>query len=210
MSKRAFLLLALALTCSASHRHSRSRSGQAGVFDYYVLVLSWSPEFCYSHPGAQECRRHSGFVVHGLWPQNRDGSYPYRCRTDQLRPGEPSSVADVMPSEIIEHEWQQHGSCSGLSSAAYFALVRAAFESVRVPSRLQAPGDSFTLSSRELKRAFEQVNPALSDADMAVQLHGGYLNAVEFCLTKSDHPAPTACSNLRDARAGTFVLPPVR
>ena len=46
----------------------------AAAFDYYVLNLSWSPEFCYSHPSAPECGEHKAFVLHGLWPQNNDGT----------------------------------------------------------------------------------------------------------------------------------------
>ena len=41
-----------------------SQTGQPGVFDYYVLALSWSPEFCYSHRDKPECQSgHRGFVV---------------------------------------------------------------------------------------------------------------------------------------------------
>src|ERR1700729_345831 len=48
-------------------------------FDYYLLNLSWSPEFCYSHPSATECAGRPAFVLHGLWPQNTDGTYPQNC-----------------------------------------------------------------------------------------------------------------------------------
>src|ERR1700740_378358 len=38
-------------------RHPRRErmQGQPGDFDYYVLALSWSPEFCHSHLSAAEC-----------------------------------------------------------------------------------------------------------------------------------------------------------
>lgn len=210
MSRVAAFLLALSITCSASHRHSGSRSGQAGIFDYYVLVLSWSPEFCYSHVNAAQCSTHSGFVVHGLWPQNNDGSYPLNCQTNQPPPFNPSSMAGIMPAELIQHEWEQHGTCSGLSGDAYFALIRRAFQALKIPTRLQAPSSSFTLAPKELKQAFEQANPNLSTPDIAVQLRGNYLSAVELCMTKGEQPTPTTCSNIRDTRAGTFVVPPVR
>ena len=41
-------------------------------FDYYLLNLSWSPEFCYSHQSAPECGKGATFVLHGLWPQNAE------------------------------------------------------------------------------------------------------------------------------------------
>src|SRR4051794_23467005 len=78
-------------------------------YDFYILNLSWSPEFCFTHSESPECASHSGFVVHGLWPQNNDGSYPQHCSS---RPG-PSSDAEwqgLMPTaSLAEHEWETHG-----------------------------------------------------------------------------------------------------
>ncbi len=204
------VLLIFSLTCFSSHRHSRAQNGQSGVFDFYLLVLSWSPEFCYSRPGAAECSAHKGFVVHGLWPQNKDGSYPSNCRTDQPAPSDPSSMSGIMPAEIVRHEWQTHGTCSGLSGDAYFALIRKAWASVKIPEQFSAPGASFSVSSAQLKHAFEKSNPQLNDSGMAVQLRTRYLNAVEICLAKSPALDPIACSGVRDARSGTFLVPPVR
>jgi ribonuclease I len=38
----------------AHHRH-HSNDAPSGVFDYYVLSLSWSPAFCLQSPAAAEC-----------------------------------------------------------------------------------------------------------------------------------------------------------
>ncbi len=65
-------------------------TAQGQPYDFYLLNLSWSPEFCHSHPDSPECAAHPGFVVHGLWPQNNDGTYPEHCPS---RPG-PTSDAD--------------------------------------------------------------------------------------------------------------------
>ena len=203
-------LFILSLTCLASHRRSHAQTGQSGVFDFYLLVLSWSPEFCYSRPAAAECSEHKGFVVHGLWPQNNDGSYPSNCRTDQPGPSNPLSMSDIMPAEIVRHEWQQHGTCSGLSGDAYFALIRKAYESVRIPQLFKAPAASFATTSGQLKHAFEGSNPQLNDSEMAVQLRTRYLNAVEICIAKGSNPQAIPCSGLRDARSGTFLVPPVK
>ena len=204
------LLLVFSLGCFPSHRRHKSRSVETGAFDFYILVLAWAPEFCYSHPDASECSTHSGFVVHGLWPQNSDGSYPSNCATNHPPPSDFSSLADIMPQEIIRHEWQTHGTCSGLSGDAYFALIRRAFESVTIPADLKAPSSSSTMHPRELKQDFEKVNASLNDSEIAVQLRGRYLNAVEICLSKTEALKPAACSNVRDASGGSFIVPPVR
>src|SRR5580692_7150493 len=83
MMKRSLVLLLLCLLIgggvllgSNRHRQRQHATGQPGAFDYYVLALSWSPEFCHSHPTKPECVWGKfGFVVHGLWPQYANG-YP--------------------------------------------------------------------------------------------------------------------------------------
>src|SRR5689334_13733545 len=64
-----------------------SGNSVAGQFDYYALVMSWSPTHCSTPEGeddAQQCSRRDGrryaFVLHGLWPQY-DRGYPESCRT---------------------------------------------------------------------------------------------------------------------------------
>ena len=89
------LMAGTALLGLSSHHHMRQQfSGEPGKFDYYVLALSWSPEFCHSHPANAQCSGHFGFVVHGLWPQFVDG-YPEHCST---QPGlaDPSSMTDTV------------------------------------------------------------------------------------------------------------------
>src|SRR5262249_27443063 len=59
------------------HRHKAESEGGAGSFDYYLLALSWAPNYCASHPGdhSSECQigNHKAFVLHGLWPQAESG-----------------------------------------------------------------------------------------------------------------------------------------
>ena len=81
-------------------------TGAGQPYDFYLLNLSWSPEFCDTHRDSPECAAHPGFVVHGLWPQNNDGTYPEHCPS---RPG-PTSDADwqgLLPTaSLAQHEWQ--------------------------------------------------------------------------------------------------------
>jgi ribonuclease T2 len=175
------------------------------VFDYYLLTLSWSPEFCYSHGDRPECQSgHHGFVVHGLWPQYENG-YPERCST-AAGLANPAEVGDILPDAgLAAHEWSTHGTCSGLDAESYFKLLRRAFSSVQVPERFRTARESFSIPPDEVKRKFVQANPSLSAEDMTVSCGNNFLTAVSFCMTKD--LKPTACQNLRDCRANVIRVP---
>lgn len=207
------ILLALvagwALVAPASRRNNKHYApGQPGVFDYYVLALSWSPEFCHSHPSSPECEaKHFGFVVHGLWPQYVDG-YPEHCST---QPGlsNPASMTDILPDiSLVEHEWTTHGTCSGLHPDEYFRLVRQAFESVKIPPRLSAPQQIFSITPQELKEELLAANPRFKAEDLAVSCGNNYLTGISVCLDKKLQPR--ACEALRDCRANSIRVAPVR
>ena len=76
---------------SGRHHNRRALTAAPGQFDFYVLNLSWSPEFCRVHASAAECAQHRAFTLHGLWPQNSDGTYPEDC-SEIPGPSSPSAV----------------------------------------------------------------------------------------------------------------------
>jgi ribonuclease T2 len=93
----AALLVWLLLTgiADAQRRKTASTSPQ---FSYYLLVLSYAPDFCDQPQGnknPQECGsgRHIGFVVHGLWPQGDTSRGPENCG-----PVSPVSQAIIQPT----------------------------------------------------------------------------------------------------------------
>ena len=204
------LLAFFAATAGFSKQHGSRRApkGKPGAFDYYLLTLSWSPEFCHSHADQPECQSgHHGFVVHGLWPQYVDG-YPEHCSN---APGltNPAEMADLMPDTgLVAHEWSTHGTCSGLSPEDYFKLLRRAFESIKVPEKFAAPRETFSISPQDVKKDFLQSNAGLKEDEMTVSCGNNYLTAVSVCMTKD--LKRTACQSLRDCRANVIRVPPVR
>lgn len=193
---------------SRSPRTNGAPSG-SGAFDYYLLTLSWAPEFCYSKPDNPECSGHFGFIVHGLWPQYNAGGYPENCG-NQPGPSNPSSLLDIMPDlSLIEHEWATHGTCTGLPADDYFALLRRVRASVNIPSDFVAPQRQLTLSPADLKQEFEQANPGITDSGIAVSCGGPYLVAVEICYTKDG--TPTQCGGgIRDCNKPSIRVPKVQ
>jgi ribonuclease T2 len=181
-------------------------TGASQSFDYYLLNLSWSPEFCHGHPNATECASHSAFVLHGLWPQNTDGTYPQNCSTEP-GPRNPASFSDIYPDAgLLRHEWTTHGTCSGLSPDAFFAAARTAFHSVVIPPKLSQLDHQISMPPDEILGLFTAANPSIPRASLALSCGNNYLTAIEVCLNKSGQPI--SCGPIRSCRANTVRIPP--
>src|SRR6056297_19404 len=115
-----------------------------GVFDYYVLSLSWSPNWCAREGdarGADQCdaRHDYGWILHGLWPQY-DRGWPDFCQTAEPPPSRAmtAGMTDIMGTAgLAWHQWRKHGTCSGLSAADYFARSREAYTAITRPELLR-------------------------------------------------------------------------
>lgn len=190
--------------------------GTPGRFDYYLMSLSWSPSFCETHPDeTEQCgSKGFGFVLHGLWPQNKNGSWPEHC--SQETGPDNATIAHTlafMPSRhLIEHEWQTHGSCTGLDAKAYFALADDAFSRVTIPPALVAPKTSPSLSADEIIEAFIAVNPGLEQGMISVACHdGGELEEVRVCLDKDNLSVKPCGGRVRNTcRVGKLKIPASR
>jgi ribonuclease T2 len=192
-----------AVEVQASRATSSAQVPQStGDFDFYLLVLSWSPTHCSSDAGRGrdddlQCRagRPYGFVLHGLWPQHERG-YPENCASQEPR----RVAAEVMeaalrlsPShKLVQHEWEKHGTCSGLSQEDYFAAARLAIDGVNVPRAYETPQQIVFTTANDVKRAFLDANPALSPGGILATCRGNEIGEVRVCLDKELRPR--ACS----------------
>jgi ribonuclease T2 len=183
------------------------RLAAATGFDFYLLNLSWSPEYCHSHAEAAECANHSTFVLHGLWPQNNDGSYPQNC--GNASGPDPSAFSDIYPETgLLEHEWRTHGTCSGLAANDFFSAARSAYQSVKIPAQLANLSSQTSLSPDQIAALFTQSNPGLSRQAISISCGHNYLTAVEVCLNKTLQPI--ACPAVRSCRANSVRIAPPR
>jgi ribonuclease T2 len=211
-----FGLCAAAFASGTGARSHGEHSSTAGRFDYYLMSLSWSPSYCLTHPQeADQCgSKGFGFVLHGLWPQYRNGTWPQHCAT-QVAPDATTIERTLafMPSRyLIEHEWQTHGACTGLDPPAYFRLADRAFAGLTIPDALKAPPSPPALSASELAQAFTRANPGLDDSMFSVVCHdGGELAEVRVCLGK-DSLTPQACGGRvrSSCRYGKLKIPAIR
>jgi ribonuclease T2 len=208
-------LLVLLLLCisgaQARQRHHRnSQDSSSGQF--YVLALSWAPNYCDdpSKPhSASECdpNRHLGFIVHGLWLTNADGSLVDDCKGG--RPLGQDSVQALLPyipdRGLIAHEWMKHWSCRGTPQHFVNAIQKAA-AAVQIPTYLKQPGESRQISVQALKSDFASVNHTQAQ-DYSVRCYGGKLINFEACLTTDFQPM--SCSGVHSC-TGSVMLDALR
>lgn len=197
---------------------SRTAAIPAGTgFDFYVLSLSWSPSYCEAegeNASNQQCGhgRPYAFIVHGLWPQYERG-YPRDCDSGERDVPRQTlaSLYDIMPSAgLIRHEWRTHGTCTGLSQADYFAVLRKAREAVTVPAEFRRLDSYRTLDPDAAERAFLEANPALEPEGVAVTCDRRYLRDVRICMTMDLSFRTCPEVDRAACRRATVVMPPVR
>lgn len=177
----------------------------APEFDYYVLSLSWSPEYCATDGSndTQQCSlgRKLGFVLHGLWPQYERG-YPSNCADTPFPASLQQDFAGLYPSDaLFRHEWEKHGTCSGLQPADYLVASRALRDAVTIPDAYRSPPEPFRTTAAQLVEDFLAANPALQGDGLAVWCSdsGRFLRELRVCFTPAGEARPCSAEILRGA-----------
>ncbi|HHN66799.1 MAG TPA: ribonuclease T [Thermopetrobacter sp.] len=219
---RAILTAWLGLSLLAAP--AAAKGERPGLFDYYVLALSWSPTFCMSARGkarrdaARQCAPGAalGFVVHGLWPQFRRG-WPSSCRAAQRFVPDRviREVLDVMPAKgLVIHQWRKHGTCSGLSPRAYFALTERLFRSLTIPRDYIAPARPLKRTPEQIRADFARANPDFPKDGFAVVCRGrgarAWLRELRVCFSPTGRPSRCGLNERDRCRARLVTIPPVR
>jgi ribonuclease T2 len=218
LARRLFALL-LCLTISgiaAAQSHRERSAGTPGDFSYYMLALSYAPDFC-AEPGgnkdARECGsgRRLGFIVHGLWPQGENSRGPEDCGGSPVSQAIVQATLNYIPIPgLIQHEWTTHGTCSGLSAADFFAALRKARDSVNLPADLNQPSQQLQLSPAQVESKLAAANQNFPPAAFRTSCYrDGDLQEIRVCLNKD--LTPRACgSSAGECRVSSVTMLPVR
>lgn len=161
----------------------------------YTLAASWSPEYCRSprDAGTMQCSGANGrfgFVLHGLWPEARQGPPPQWCSLTP-RPSPELIRRNLCMTPVpwlLQHEWAKHGSCMVKTPEAYFRVGAILWRSLRWP-------DADRLSRREgltvgdLRQAFVMANPDWRANQVGVELsRNGWLRELRLCYGRDFMP----------------------
>lgn len=163
-----------------------SSTTKKNKLDYYVLALSWSPEYCKTHHQlGMQCKRQVQqayhFVLHGLWP-----SIDKTCTQEKLSDAVIADALSVIPSKkLIEHEWQKHGRCSGFDPKQFFDLSKQAFTEIKIPDFFDHIDTKTTKKVKEIKTLFLLKNSNLKTDSVRVININKELSEIRVCLDKS-------------------------
>ncbi|SLN29866.1 ribonuclease I [Roseovarius litorisediminis] len=208
---RALLMFLLTATAALAEGE------RAGEFDYYVLSLSWSPSWCALEGdarGSPQCdpSGNFGWVLHGLWPQYHRG-FPSNCPTAQRPPSRAMTqdMADIMgTSGLAWYQWKKHGSCTGLTATAYYALARRAYARITRPAVFRKLSKPIKLPASVVEEAFLKANPGLERDMLTITCKQGRIQEARVCLSKTLNPVPCGRDVVQDCRMKDALFEPVR
>jgi Ribonuclease I len=192
---------------------------RAGDFDSYLLALSWIPAYCATDgddrddPRCEDGRR-VGWAVHGLWPQNDDGTWPEYCHTAQRSPSRQETAAQSAlfgTSGSAWHQWNKHGRCTGLSAANFYRLVQVAVDGIALPAVFNGIDRELRVDPDVVEAAFIEANPGLTQDMMVTSCPRGDLVELRVCLTRDLQPEDCAPAiTRRECRRDAATLLPLR
>jgi len=178
--------------------------------DYHVLALSWSPKFCQTARDNSDARfqcrdNRFGFVVHGLWP-NTNGARgkcgePRNCASSLVSDSLVKAHLCTMPGvQLIQGEWQKHGTCSGLSQVEYFRQIDKLWQSLKLPDLRRMAPPSGTLPVKAIRKAFADANAktGITQESVVAELRDQDLSEIRICYDLSLKPmsCPTGIGKL--------------
>ena len=190
---------------------------KAGDFDYYVMALSWTPNWC-AYEGdrkdSPQCddNKGFGFTLHGLWPQYEKG-WPAQCPTSAANPSRSATNAmtDIMgTSGLAWYQWKKHGRCSGLDSTEYYDLSREAYSSINRPDIFRKLTTQIDLPAKVVEEAFLEANPNLKADQITITCKANRIQEARICLTKDLEPRRCGIDVIRDCSLSNAEFNPMR
>ena len=207
----------LALLMSLVAFTARAEGERAGEFDYYVMALSWSANWCALEGDARnspqcDTREDHGWILHGLWPQFHRG-YPSFCQTAKRAPsrGMTTDMADIMGTGgLAWHQWKKHGTCTDLSASEYYEISREAYATVKRPAVFRKLDRTVKLPASVVEDAFLKENPSLNRDNVTITCRQGYIQEARICMSRDLKPVPCGRDVIKDCTLKDAVITPLR
>jgi ribonuclease T2 len=166
-------------------------NAQAQSFDFYVFACEWAGSVCES----ENCSDDEGvstefWNIHGLWPSDGNEGLNF-CSNEQFNPELLSSLTNELnlywsglyssANSFHSHEWEKHGTCSGMSQETFFSTVLNLAQNLAVYQALEnsgiTPGGSYECSA-----IASALQSQYGVSSFSVQSQNGYLSAIQLCV----------------------------
>ena len=175
-------------------------------FSFYVFASEWTGTIC-SLNTCNEFGAQNFWNIHGLWPSDGNRSLQY-CSDAPFN----TSLISSLQSELLQywnglyasddtfhaHEWQKHGTCSGLNEEEYFSTVLQVALHLDIYGTLAengiVPGDS-AYYCEDIARALTNKYGVKS---FTIGEQNGYLTEIEMCLDRNLNPQDCPTSSICD------------
>ena len=156
----------------------------------YTLALTWTPERCASrmtNPRDQiQCDGKAGkfgFTLHGLWPDGEGRQWPQYCTPARLVPEKVlrEQLCTTPSVQLIQHEWEKHGTCMAKTPDEYFAKGRGLYSAIRFPAMEEFSGKAVKVEA--FRKAFAAANEGMRPDQLRIDVsRDGWLEEVQICL----------------------------
>lgn len=210
------LIYSLIAALFAAGGPAAAEGERAGEFDYFVVSLSWSPNWCALEGDARQSPQcdagaDHGWILHGLWPQFHKG-YPSYCRSIERAPsrGMTAAMADIMgTSGLAWHQWKKHGTCTGLPAPDYYALSRKAYGRITRPEVFRKLDRSVRLPAHVIEEAFLKANPQLEPDGITITCRNRHIQEARICMSRELTPVPCGQDVVKDCTLENAVFDPI-
>ena len=181
----------------------------------YVLALTWSPAFCETRdPGGEDSEQcaigaRKGLMLHGLWPDGPAEFCP-SSEPERLPDSLARRVKGFMPSVgLARHEWEKHGTCSGMDRETYFRTAETAWRAFARPASLDRARGRTSVERNDFLAEIVTANPGIPRDGIALQCgRGGLLSEIRVCLDGNLKPRSCTGNVRRSCPASLTILPP--
>ncbi|PON58661.1 Ribonuclease T2-like [Trema orientale] len=200
-------------------------------FEFYYFVLTWPESLCnldtkpccYPKKGGKPA---ADFIIHGLWPNFRNGSFPTYC--DPKSPYDRKQLSSFIGSmkkywpsmscprndgtRFWSHEWVKHGTCSKsvLDQRNYFLTTLNLRMKVNIllalkRAGIEPNGKSYSLTAMKsaITRAIGYTPNIKCSENKWEQFQ---LHEVYFCVDINSHLMPCAAQGFEDHCGGNTEI----
>lgn len=193
MSLTRRLLASLAVGLLSLQAHAQ----ETPHFDYWMLTMAWSPEYCAQKPSEKQCKQavvdhtYRGFVIAELAPMLNSGK-PLPCaKSEGAIPDELlTRTRDVMLSFLhVRYQWKKYGGCTQGSIDDHFMFVERIYRKIEIPDQYRDPNDYLETTVPALQKAFAARNPGFADDSFSVACASNRrISEVRVCFDPELHP----------------------